>query len=142
MRALFIAAAVLTAATPVVGLADEAGLSVAEIVVCRDVDRATRTPGRPVDVLTTDEGPVVCFTRIIGAASETSVTHVWYHEGETRARVELPVRSPDWRTWSRKSLLPSWTGDWTVKVLDADGLVLASAAFVVTAPAEREEAGE
>ena len=60
-----------------------------------------------------------------------TVTHVWYHEGKTMARVDLNIGSADWRTWSSKRILPSWTGSWEVKVLDADGMVLASAGFVV-----------
>ena len=142
MRALLLIVSLLTAGTTAAAQADDGSLSVDGIVVCRDVDRATRTPVEPVASLTTDEGPVACFTRVTGAVGETFVTHVWYHEGETRARVELPVRSSDWRTWSRKSLLPSWTGRWTVKVLDADGIVLATSAFLVTAPDGREEAVE
>ena len=59
------------------------------------------------------------------------MTHAWYHEGETRARVDLPVGSLSWRTWSSKRILPSWTGRWEVKVLDAEGTVLGAAAFEI-----------
>lgn len=136
MRALVPCLLALLVAAPVAAqepASDDAGLRVAAIAVCLDVDRETRSPVGDADAFTVDQGPLTCFTRIVGAAGETSVTHVWYHEGETRSRVHLPVRSPDWRTWSRKSLLPSWTGEWTVKVLDSDGLVLASRDFTITA---------
>ena len=61
----------------------------------------------------------------------TTVTHAWYHEGKTMARVDLTVGSENWRTWSSKSYLPSWTGSWEVKVLDTDGMVLGAAEFEV-----------
>lgn len=77
-----------------------------------------------------DVGQLYCFTEIRGADG-TSVTHAWIHEGTTRARVELPVRSARWRTWSSKQILPEWTGSWQVKILDADGVVLETLEFVV-----------
>lgn len=132
---LTVFAAVDLAAAEPVGLD---GPSVTEIVVCRDVDRETRSPVGVAERFCVDDGPLTCFTRITGAVDPTVVTHVWYHEGETRSRIELPVRSIEWRTWSRKTMLPSWTGRWTVKILDAEGLVLASIEFVVD-PAEENE---
>ena len=47
------------------------------------------------------------------------------------ARVELNVGSGYWRTWSSKAILPEQTGPWEVKVLDAEGTVLAAAGFVI-----------
>jgi len=78
-----------------------------------------------------ETGTVYCRTRIVGAAEPTSVTHVWYRDGKTVAHVELTVGSPDWRTVSSKQLLPSWTGDWEVRVLDEAGNLLRAEAFVV-----------
>lgn len=74
---------------------------------------------------------VYCRTRIVGAAEPTTITHVWYRDGKTVAHVELTVGSPDWRTVSSKQLLPSWTGDWEVRVLDGAGNLLRSETFVV-----------
>jgi hypothetical protein len=47
------------------------------------------------------------------------------------AHVELTVGSPDWRTVSSKSLLPDWTGEWEVRVLDAAGNLLRTESFTV-----------
>lgn len=88
----------------------------------------------PVDKITTfpaDYGKLYCFTRIVGASKETHVTHVWYYQDTEMARVDLPVRSSDWRTYSSKRFLPQWFGQWQVKVLDADGNELAAIPFVV-----------
>jgi hypothetical protein len=62
---------------------------------------------------------------------ESSVTHVWYYENEEMARVELPVRSPNWRTWSSKSILPAWSGQWKVDILDPNDEVLVSESFTI-----------
>jgi hypothetical protein len=41
------------------------------------------------------------------------------------------VRTPAWRTWSSKTLLPEWTGEWMVEVLTSDGTPLESVIFFV-----------
>ncbi|MFA5517517.1 MAG: DUF2914 domain-containing protein, partial [Desulfuromonadales bacterium] len=75
---------------------------------------------------------IYCFTRLVGAEEDTTVTHVWYYGGEEMSRMTLPVRSSDWRTWSSKNILPEWTGDWRVEVLSAEGKLLMTLPFVLT----------
>lgn len=75
----------------------------------------------PVDQIKSypaDFGKLYCFTRIVGAQGDTEVTHVWYYQDSEMARVSLPVRSSDWRTYSSKRFLPQWAGEWKVVVLD------------------------
>ena len=100
-----------------------------ELAFGTEVDRETRTLVGEAETFASDVPSVYCLSRIHGLSGDTTVTHAWYHEGVTRAKVELPVRSENWRTWSSKRMLPGWTGTWEVKVLDADGTVLASATF-------------
>jgi hypothetical protein len=45
------------------------------------------------------------------------------------SRIELPVRSSDWRTWSSKTIFPGSAGEWKVDVLDAEGALLKSVSF-------------
>jgi hypothetical protein len=101
-----------------------------------EIDRATRTlvssmDRFPAKRFTATEGSVICLSRVMNISPPAKVTHVWYHEGKTMARVDLKVGSADWRTWSSKRILPSWTGYWEVKVLDDNGMVLATSGFVV-----------
>ncbi len=132
-------AILLIASVPVLSQ-DEAQSDAPEIVVQiaigADVDRAGRVLIDPrnefaAGEFSADAGQVYCLTRVMNLDASETVTHVWYHEGKTKARVELKVGSADWRTWSSKRILPAWTGDWEVKVLDVNGMVLASAGFVV-----------
>lgn len=78
-----------------------------------------------------DIGTVFCFTHITGAQDTTEIAHVWYYQSEEIARVPLQVRSSDWRTWSSKRILPSWVGDWDVRVEDAEGNVIGRSSFVI-----------
>lgn len=104
-------------------------LSVGEAVVTTAISNR-----EPVDTVTqypAQAGKLYCFTRIEGAAGDTSVTHVWMHGGKEMARVELPVRSARWRTYSSKRILPQWEGNWQVKVVDAAGNELTAVPFEV-----------
>lgn len=78
-----------------------------------------------------DIGTVYCFTHITGAQDTTEIAHVWYYQNEEKARVSLQVGSSDWRTWSSKRILPSWVGDWDVRVEDAEGNVIGRSSFVI-----------
>ena len=104
-------------------------LTVARAVVCQDV--VDRMPVGAADVIPAGTERVFCFTRIDGARGETQITHNWYYMGSLKASVVLPVRASVWRTWSSKTLLPEWTGEWMVEVLSSDGTPLESVIFFV-----------
>ena len=95
------------------------------------IDLETRSVTGAAATFTPDGGRVYCLTRVHGMRPPATVTHAWYYEGKTMARVDLTIGSENWRTWSYKSYLPGWTGNWEVKVLDEDGMVLGSAGFEV-----------
>ena len=40
------------------------------------------------------------------------------------AEVEFNVQGPRWRVWSSKKLIPQWTGDWKVSVINGAGEVI------------------
>ena len=112
-------------------VAQEAGSGdspVHRAVVCSDV--VDREPVGAGTAFSKDVDRVFCFTEIRDLEGAT-ITHAWIHEGTTRARVELDVRSTRWRTWSYKDMRPEWTGRWQVKILDAEGIVLATQEFVL-----------
>lgn len=86
-------------------------------------------PVDKIDSYRADFGKLYCYTRIVGAQGDTEVTHVWYYQDNELARVTLPVRSADWRTYSSKRFLPQWAGQWKVVVLDADENEIATIPF-------------
>mgnify|MGYP006287213537 CR=1 FL=1 len=88
-----------------------------------------RMPVDSLEVYPADYGKLYCFTRVVGADRETQVTHVWFYEDQEMARVTLPVRSADWRTFSSKRFLPQWIGQWSVVIEDEQGSSLAEVMF-------------
>jgi len=74
---------------------------------------------------------VYCWSLITGCEDPTAVEHVWYLGGEEKARVTLDVKYPRVRTWSSKTILPKWTGDWKVEVVDSSGKVIGATSFII-----------
>lgn len=104
-------------------------LNVQEAVITTAV--VERAPVDAVQSYPVTVGKLYCFTQVTGAQEETSLTHVWFWGEKEVARTTLPVRSANWRTWSVKTILPSWTGEWRVDILDAEGNLLHSLPFVL-----------
>jgi hypothetical protein len=87
-----------------------------------------REPASDVDSLTTDVDRVYFFTEIVDMQGK-QVTHRWMHDGEVVAEVPFEIGGPRWRVYSSKRLLPSWTGRWTVAVVDESGKKLLEDSF-------------
>jgi len=100
-----------------------------ETAVCTGVE--DREPVGEADVFPSDVGKVYFWTKVDGIQDTTMIKHVWYYKGDEIATVQLPVRGISWRTYSYKTIPPEWSGDWVVKVVDADGDVLKAVPFKV-----------
>ncbi len=102
-------------------------LRVADGIITTAIEK--QMPVDNIDSYSADFGKLYCFTRIVGAEVDTTVTHVWYYQDSEMARVELRVGSGDWRTYSSKRFLPQWAGEWRVIVLDGEENKIASIPF-------------
>ena len=100
-----------------------------ETVACTGIVDRMPTGEGTIFPETTDT--VYVWTKLTGALDTTSIKHVWFHGANEIASVELPVRSSSWRTWSYKSIIPDWAGDWEVKIEDSQGNVLKSVKFSI-----------
>jgi hypothetical protein len=108
--------------------APAAQVTVDEAVVARTV--VDRQPQDTGSTFTPDVGQLICWSKLTGAAG-TSIHHVWFHGDTQVGDVELQVGGSPWRTWSRKTVPPDWTGAWHVEIRDAAGTVLKRLDFTV-----------
>jgi len=104
-------------------------LEVAEASLTTEI--IDRLPVDQVDTLPDGVSTLYCFSRIVGAAEETKIQHVWFRGEQEMARIELPVRSINWRTWSSKRIPADWSGSWRVEIQDQYGEVLTTLPFAV-----------
>lgn len=91
----------------------------------------SREPVDHVETLAAAEGVVFYFTEMINLEGR-NITHRWIFDGKTRAEIPIPVGGPRWRVYSSKRLLPEWTGEWQVHVLDDQGNKLWEESLLVT----------
>ena len=104
-------------------------LKIEELVFCTAIDE--RQPSGVDTVFVDTVKQVYCFTRITGATDTTSISHVWYYKDEEKAVVNLSVRSTSWRTWSSKTILKEWDGEWRVDVVTLEGAIIKSKEFII-----------
>jgi len=97
--------------------------------ICKEVEE--REPVGKGESFPPDVGKLYCHNLVEGAEDSTTVTHIWYYGEEEMAKVDLPVRSSHWRTWSSKVILPQWKGWWRVDILSVQGDTLTSLYFVI-----------
>ena len=102
-------------------------LSIESAVICEGVE--DRAPVGPGNVFPVSVDRLYCYTRIVGATEQLTITHVWYFGDKERARVPLSVRAASWRTYSSKKIQPHEIGDWKVEILGPDGEILKTLLF-------------
>ena len=105
----------------------DATIQIEDAVVCQEI--VDRQPVGSGDVFARESARIYCFTRVVGAAADTQITHNWYYQGNLKASVKLNVRSSNWRTWSSKNMLPELAGEWMVEILSEDGTPLENSVF-------------
>lgn len=113
----------------VCGSAGAESINIQEMIFCRSIEE--REPVDPDSLFADTVGQVYCYTRVTGVTDTTSIFHVWYHEDEEKAKVELVIGSSPWRTWSSKLILEEWHGIWRVDIQLPNGRLLRSKEFLV-----------
>lgn len=104
------------------------------------IDRAVLTSAvenrEPVDNLDStvmvgaEPVEVTFFTQVLNQA-DAKVSHLWFRENQLMAEVPLSIGSPNWRTYSTKTILPDWLGRWRVLVVDGDQNIILEYEFNV-----------
>lgn len=88
-----------------------------------------REPVIMVDSINSGSYDSISFFTELNDLEGHNVTHQWTYNNEVMFEKTFEVKGARWRVWTSKTLLPSWTGTWTVKVLDTDRTELASKSF-------------
>lgn len=102
-------------------------LHIESLVITRSVEN--RQPVGIDSVFSSSVQTLYCFTHITGATDTTHISHVWYYGDQELSKIDLPVRSPNWHTWSSKTIPASLTGLWHVNIVDSGGNILGTRSF-------------
>ncbi len=88
-----------------------------------------REPVLKVDSINSNAYQQISFFTELMDHEGDNVTHQWVYGGKVMFEKTFEVRGPRWRVWTSKTLLPEWTGLWSVNVLDQERKVLATKSF-------------
>jgi hypothetical protein len=88
-----------------------------------------REPVIMVDSISSDSYTSISFFTELNGMSGKTVTHQWVFDNRVMFEKSFEVNGDRWRIWTSKTLIPDWTGTWTVKVLNEDGSVLERKTF-------------
>jgi hypothetical protein len=105
--------------------------SVANATFTSDIDA-----GAPVDyrqAFDTNTPTVYYYTEVLGLHGQT-VTHRWKLEGKVMQEVPIAVERSRQAVWSKSTMQPDWTGDWTVEVVNERGDVIQIDNFAYSPP--------
>jgi hypothetical protein len=86
-------------------------------------------------------GRLYYFTEVVDVGSPKTLLHIWYWRNRYITSVLLKVRGTRYRTWSYKTIPPTWTGEWRVEARTPDGKVLSSKTFIVETLKGTDEEG-
>ena len=120
MQSLILTAALLCSG---VGVAGE--VSRAQFTIGID----DREPVIMVDSIDSSAYKSISFFTELSDLTGQTVTHQWTFQDKVMFEKSFEVKAERWRVWTSKTLIPAWTGTWTVNVLDGDGSQLASKSF-------------
>jgi len=105
------------------------GVVIQKYSFCERVEK--RKPVGVKKVFRSDIGRVYLWTTVTGAEKPTKIKHIWYYNKEKKLEINLAVKYKRTRTWSYKNILPEWTGDWYVEVVNEDGKVIGKFTFTI-----------
>ncbi len=88
-----------------------------------------REPVIMVDSIDSSSYTSISFFTELTDLTNHNITHQWSFNDQVMFEKTFEVKGARWRVWTSKTLIPSWTGSWTVNVLDDDRSVLASKSF-------------
>ena len=108
---------------------DRATMSVSEIVICTSV--VNKQPVGIDSVFAADVKQLSCYTNIVSQADQSEVSHVWFYQDKQMTKIDLKVKGRTYHTWSTKTVIPKWKGDWRVEVQDSAGNVLSTISFKI-----------
>ena len=106
-------------------------LKLNEIMICRGVYK--RNPIKPGFTFTNNVDSLFCYTKISNKGMKQEIKHLWYYEDILITSVVYNIKtSYNYRSWSKKTILPKQTGQWRVDVVDSNEQILGTRNFQIS----------
>ncbi|MEO0254479.1 MAG: DUF2914 domain-containing protein [candidate division WOR-3 bacterium] len=105
-------------------------LEVKEVYICRNVEN--RTPVQTDTLFESGVGYLYCYT-VLKSEKPDTVYHEWIYNNEVKAKIKLAITTPseNYRTWSKKTIMSLFTGEWTVRIKNSKDSILKEIKFKI-----------
>ena len=105
-------------------------LKLNEIMVCRGIYK--RNPIKPGYNFINNVDSLFCYTKISNSGPKQEIKHIWFYNDKEISSVVYNIKTSfNYRSWSRKTILPNQIGNWRVEVVDQSGNVLGTREFSI-----------
>ena len=106
-------------------------LKLKEIMICRGVYK--RNPIKPGFNFTNNVDSLFCYTKISNSGNKQEIKHLWYFNEKLVTSVTYNIKtSYNYRSWSKKTILPNQIGQWRVDIIDSKEKILGSRKFKIS----------
>lgn len=101
-----------------------------DIMICKNIEQ--RTPVGADIIFTNNVDSLYCFSRIKNPGEKKEIKHAWYYENRLMTQVRYNIKkSNTYRSWTKKTILPSQIGNWRVDIHDNYGTIIGSKKFKI-----------
>ena len=108
---------------------DDPGFTISRMVTSKSI--SDREPNDTAVTFSAEDETVYCFLEAKNIEFDTTVSFIWYFEGQETARVNVPLqKGMRWRTYSSKKLA-DMKGSWKIELQESSGIVLNTVSFQV-----------
>ena len=106
-------------------------LKLNEVMICRGVYK--RNPIKPGFTFSNNVDSLFCYTKISNKGSKQEIKHLWYYENKLITSVTYNIKtSYNYRSWSKKTILPNQIGEWRVDIIDSKDNILGTRKFQIS----------
>ena len=106
-------------------------LKLNEVMICRGVYK--RNPIKPGFKFSNNVDSLFCYTKISNKGSKQEIKHLWHYEDKLITSVTYNIKtSYNYRSWSKKTILPTQIGQWRVDIIDDKENILGSRSFEIS----------
>jgi hypothetical protein len=104
-------------------------INIEKAVIAQDVENLA--PVGESSEFSKDVDKIYCFSKVTGVEGEATIKHKWYFGEKLAAEIPLRIKSSSWRTYSSKTIVPEFAGNWKVEITTEDDKVLETLDFEI-----------
>jgi len=110
--------------------AKDSSIKIKQIAICKNI--RNRKPIQSGQSFSSSVDSLFCYTLLSNPGGKEHLTHIWEYDNKIMSKIRYSVKhSENWRSWTRKTILPHQVGLWTVSVENSSGEIIRKIQFTI-----------